>query len=47
MMGSFLNRKNMAKNLVLSGQGFDKLVIDLRKIIDAAAPALRRLQTKP
>jgi hypothetical protein len=26
---------NVSKNLVLSGQNFDKLVLDLRKIIDA------------
>jgi endonuclease YncB( thermonuclease family) len=34
-MGSSAKGKEMAKNLVLSGQNFDKLVLDLRKIIDA------------
>lgn len=34
-MGSPAKGKEMAKNLVLSGQNFDKLVLDLRKIIDA------------
>lgn len=34
-MGSPEKGKEMAKNLVLSGQNFEKLVLDLRKIIDA------------
>ncbi len=34
-MGSSLKEKDMTKDLVLRGQEFDKLVIDLRKIIDA------------
>jgi hypothetical protein len=35
IMGSSLKGKDMTKDLVLRGQEFDKLVIDLRKIIDA------------